>query len=405
MGDDIIKDSYLKSMIRAFTFFDYSKEKPQPLQSVVYDGEQLKFFTFFIKGTGLKLGQIWENMEAFKKLLYENQPFYLNDFKSHVSAFNLERNVEYDAYDLALRPKTVIPKDHKSGKVMLAKIIQSTIDLKPDSWRKLFAKSGLVYQCLEDKPIDNGIEAINPTYSMDTFTGRSKTLGFNIQGTTDEFPLKSLNPHHTIFVCFDWVSVDLCLASYLSKDEKLFAAFMESDPYVVLAKAHNLSRDEAKGRLIRSLYSLVDDDVLSCFPTLRKWIRTSSNKIDELGYSSSVLGRKFFLNNDNKLSIFNAQIQGSVAHSMQAVLCKLHPAFTPYLFTEIHDSLAMVAPSKFVHDLIHSVVPFMLRPLDGLLENPPNMVVRVSIGDAWKKWREYRVFGQKVNKTGMKHEA
>jgi hypothetical protein len=65
----------------------------------------------------------------------------------------------------------------------------------------------------------------------------------------------------------------------------------------------------------------------------------------------------------------------------------------------------MTSPSKFVHDLIYSVVPFMLRPLDGLLENPPNMVVRVSIGDAWKKWREYKVFGQKVNKTGTKHKA
>jgi DNA polymerase I-like protein with 3'-5' exonuclease and polymerase domains len=180
---------------------------------------------------------------------------------------------------------------------------------------------------------------------------------------------------------------------------------MESDPYTVLAEAHKLSRDVAKGRLIRSLYSLVDDDVLSCFPTLRKWIRVSSNKIDELGYSSSVLGRRFYLNGDNKLSVFNAQIQGSVAHSMQAVLCKLHPAYTPYLFTEIHDSLVMTAPTKFVPDLINSVVPLMLRPLEGLMDNPPKMVVRVSIGDAWKKWREYKVFGQRVNKTGTKHEA
>ena len=397
--------SYFRTMIRVFTFFDYSKEKPRPLQSVVYDGEQLKFFTFFLKGTGLKLSQIWEKIEAFKKILYENQPVYLNDFKAHVSAFNLERNAEYDVYDLVLQPRTFVPNDAKSGRIALAKIIQNTVDLQPESWRKLFAKSGLIYQCLEDRPIDNGVSTATAFYSMDTFTGRSKTLGFNIQGTTNEIPLKSQNPHHNAFVCFDWVSVDLCLASYLSKDEKLATAFMESDPYTVLAEAHKLSRDAAKGRLIRSLYSLVDDDVLSCFPTLRRWIRTSSKKIDELGYSSSVLGRKFYIRGDNKLSVFNAQIQGSVAHSMQAVLCKLHPGYTPYLFTEIHDSLAMTAPTKFVPDLINSIVPFMLRPLEGLMDNPPNMVVRVSIGDAWKKWREYKVFGQRVNKTGTKHEA
>jgi DNA polymerase I-like protein with 3'-5' exonuclease and polymerase domains len=121
--------------------------------------------------------------------------------------------------------------------------------------------------------------------------------------------------------------------------------------------------------------------------------------MDTQGYLTSILGRKFYVHGDNEQQIlesrrqvFNAQMQGSVAHAMQNSLVRIHKKYPNCILTELHDSVVLCCKSPMAPQLIKDVSAIMLRPFDGLLENNPVFPLRVSVGNKWRNWKELRVY-------------
>jgi hypothetical protein len=378
-------------MRQIVTLFDYNKYPPLPLQTIVVDKE-VRFFTFYLKGTGQTLRQIHKTVDSVKTLF--DVPVKINDFKAHVAAFNLPRRTNYNVYDLNLPPIRLSPSSKVEAQRALIAIVKKIRKRKPQLWHKLVANASVVYQDLEDRGVYHSFKKHLMTYSLETFTGRSKTLGFNLQGTTDDFDIRSERPGY--FVHFDLIGADLLMAAHMSNDQDMFDAYKTSDPYARIEKYLNhpeFTRERCKKEFLKSLYSLsLYDPVLDSFPTLRDWMRARQADLDRDGYLTSVLGRRFMLKGDNKLSVFNAQFQGSVVHAVQASLVKLFADYRENLFTEVHDSIILTAPQVDLPVLIDDVVEVMRNPLQGWCDNPPRMAVRVSIGKKWRKWKPYKEF-------------
>ena len=380
------------------TAFDYSIDPPLPLQSIVIDNN-IKFYTFYLPGTGNKLRQIYREIEEFKSV-FVDKSICINDFKTHVKTFNLPKCVNYDIYDLNL-PHL----DHKclgnirKGLINIAKIV---VRRKPKQWNKLLANSSVVYQYLEDRGVFHGYRRVFPRYSIETFAGRSKTMSFNLQGTTDKFDIRHIE-ENGYQVQFDWIGADLLIAAYMSGDKEMLGSFDNSDPYTKMAKLLNSSqfpREQCKRDFMRAIYSLsVNHPILELFPTFKKWMISRITQMREDGYLISLLGRKYRIKGDNELSVFNAQFQGGVAHAMQATLIRLFDDFSQNLLAEVHDTIVLVCKGVDLKELIEEVGQIMLCPLKGYVDNPPIMPVKISIGKRWRKWKGFRELrGSNVDK-------
>ena len=378
-------------MQRILTLFDYNKNPPLPLQTIVVDNG-VKVYTLFLQKTDIKIRKIYENKKEIAKLF--KKPTCVNDFKAHLKAFDLKRNVNYKVYDLNLPKINLKPKSEKDGKVILAKIAKSVTGRRLDGWQKLMANASVVYQNLEDRGIRHGYKLMRPRYSLETFSGRSKTSVFNIQGTTDEYDVQAANLERGYFVHLDWIGADLLMAAHMSGDREMIASFEDSDPYslmVQLLDHPDFNRERCKRELMRVIYSLdIDDVVLDIYPDLRRWMRDRLDFLKKNGYLTSILGRRFYLRGDNRKSVFNAQMQGSVAHAMQSVLTRLFGDFGPNLITEIHDSIVLSCQKIDLPAVIEGAGRVMLDPLEGFLEKSPIMPVRISVGKRWRKWKKLK---------------
>lgn len=374
----------------AVTSFDYACYPPRPLQSLVV-GEQKKFYTFYQSGTGKKLSEISENIATFKRHILST-PTCLNDYKAHLAAFKIEQN-DQEIYDLCV-PRISIKSEDMIVKKSLVQVMKSVRNRKPDGWRKLFADASVVYQMLEDRGIFYGYKRMPVVYNLETFTGRSKTLVFNVQGTTDEFDLHSGTTGY--FVHFDWIAADLFMAAHMSGDSEMLDSFTTSDPYTRLEQLHNhpeFGRDRCKKELLSSIYALkFNSPSLDFYPWLKKWMIQRSDFMRLNGYLTSIMGRRFYVKKNNELSVFNAQFQGSVAHAMQAALVKLSKNYAKNILAEVHDSIIMTCEEVNLRTLIADVVEIMSNPLDDWVADAPLMPIRVSIGKKWRKWKKFREF-------------
>jgi len=377
-------------MVYVYTLFNY-KSDSQPMQTVVIDDDIL-FFTQYLRGSGVTIKQIEESQAIIRKI-FDSSNICVNDFKSHIRALGIERCVNFDVYDLSLSYESITPKDECHGKLILANIAKEMMGIKPQKWHRLLANASSVYQYLEDVGIRYGIKKVTPRYSLDTTTGRSKSLGFNVQGTSEDFDIRSTHDDFNVLVHFDWIAVDLRMAAFMSNDSKMNAIFTSSDPYTEIATYYKLTRSECKGKLLKAIYSLsIDDSVLDIFPSFQKWANSRIKQMRTDGYLTSIMGRRFDLDGDNDKTVFNAQFQGSVAQAMQAALVKVFPKYKNHLIAEIHDCLVLSCPEEMVGSIIKDVVPIMLDPLYGWVSPSPRMPVRVSVGKKWKSWKEYKVF-------------
>lgn len=377
------------------TIFDYNKYPPLPLQSVIVRGTDVSFYTFYLPGTGIKIKQIKESIEEFKNVFQDI--ISINDFKSHITAFNLDHVIDYNVYDISIPDINIIPKSETSGKIFLLKLYKKLKNRKLCVWRNLLANCSIVYQNLEDRGIRHGYASEYPRYSLNTFTGRSKTLRFNIQGTTDKFDIGPLNNSCKYFVHFDWIGADLLMAAYMAKDEEMLNSFKKSDPYTVVSKWRNdpeFTRDRCKKDFLQAVYSLnFSGYVLDRFPVFREWMVERKKQMLDVGYVETILGRKFRLNGDNHKRVFNAQFQGSVVHAMQASLVRIvDQGYLSNLFAEVHDSIILNSSEVDLKDTIQDIVEIMNNPLREYMYNPPFMPVKVSIGKHWKRWRTYKDF-------------
>ena len=230
-------------------------------------------------------------------------------------------------------------------------------------------------------------------------SGRTRVTEFSIQGLSEDAKIHNLNGDQ-IFVNFDWVSADFRVASIMSGDKGLIESFEHSDPYTYMAEKVNvgaednpLTRDEAKIFLLKSLNSL-DAEHLDFYPDLRDWMISSQESIRSSGKLSSMLGRTFHVSGERtERSVFNAVVQGSVAHAMQAVIRKVWDVLSDQILTENHDSLVLTAKPSDVPAIIKIVVEIMTRPFAGILDGNPVFPVVVSIGKQYKLWKRFKRFG------------
>lgn len=384
-------------MLYIYTHFNYRKNKPLPLVSVIMSGEKSKSLVFYYPKTGDSLYEIEKRKDLFKKVLGQGVPIKINDYKSHMSAFNLDPGndseiYDYDPFRMSLKFDSL--DECKEG----IQVILEQIPKEPNVWENLIAEASKTYEFLERRGLSDGVKIVHPKYHY-AITGRSKTLDFNIQGETSPY-VKHPSWEYDTFVHLDWISADIRTAALISGDKLLEEACLKSDPYTIMADALNsgddteISRDQCKVAMLKAIYSLdVDSPVIGFYSGLSDWMRKSVDEIRDRGYSETILGRRFHSDSRDDKSVFNAIIQGTVAHAMQNVIIKFGSEIRDFVVAEIHDSIVLACNKPMLKQIIEYASGVMTRPLDGLVDSNPFYPLRVSVGKHWRQWKflkEYR---------------
>lgn len=380
-------------MTYLYCYFDYRRGKYYPQYACSYNdkNKKVEFYPLYYRGHKLALEEAYKNEQKIKALF--DGPLVLSGFKSFVKSFKLDPLKEYQVYDI---PTVLEPTPDLSDikKSLIKKI--SLLKKEPELWQSTLANAQLVYNTLEDRGYYLGDSKKYPIYDF-VYTGRSKCIKNNIQGSRDIDEVYHINPDFDVFIHFDWVAADFRAASLISGDESLEESFLTSDPYTRLCKELDdpgITRDQCKLELFRSFYSMnADAAPLEFYPQFAEWMRESSAKIEKQGFSESLLGRKFAIGGERTvLSAFNAQVQGTVAHAMQNAIWQVHQRYPENILTEVHDALILCSKPKDVKEIIKRVGQIMLHPLDGISEENARWAVKVSLGSKWKKWKFFKEF-------------
>jgi hypothetical protein len=365
--------------MQVVTIFD--GHPPRPLLSAIYDGHAVDVIPLYLRGTKRSLFDVQHDIESVSNRINASDFIILNDAKSHISTFKLKTDELYQVVNLNL-PNSLSLDQYK-------KLFKSILPLKieKEHWRKLLALASKTYLEMESRYVYLDEQRVFPQYSLDTFSGRSRCTNFNLQGAPEGTPVKVKDCD--LFLCLDWVSADLRVATYLSKDEELEELFKESDPYSGMAEMLQIPRKECKTMMLRTLYALdLTSPILDLFPTLKTWITSQLELLSQQGYLSSSLGRKFLLKTRDERSVFNATLQGTVAHAMQNTLIKMREVLGRFLLTETHDSIIFACNKGILTKVLREATSIMGSPLDGL----PKMPFKAYIGKEWKRWKLYKVY-------------
>jgi DNA polymerase I-like protein with 3'-5' exonuclease and polymerase domains len=179
------------------------------------------------------------------------------------------------------------------------------------------------------------------------------------------------------------------VAAAVSGDKELNATFEKSDPYTVMANDLEIDRDECKIAFLRAIYSLdAESPILELFPTFKEWMYDQIYRLSSDGFLQTPLGRKFKLGSRDEKSVFNAVLQGTVAHAMQSSLSRMISLLGEHLLTETHDSVVLVGRPGIIPHIVKAVVDIMFEPL----ERFPTFPLRVYVGKVWKKWKLYKEY-------------
>lgn len=378
-------------MLWVHTLFDYSKTPPRPLISAISKDGKINIIPLYIPGTGATLSSVNNRLKSIGKMISADESS-VNDYKSHIQAFGVVPNEKILCRPEINRLDAITNVDAASK--ILTDEINAAIAHKAQMWQWVMAESHIVYNALEERGVTDGVDILKPIYSTDTFSGRSKTMNYSIQGKNADDIIMHVDPNYNYFVCFDWIAADIRVASILSKDKAMIDSFIESDPYTVMAKDLGMERDDCKVPFLRTLYSLaVDDPILDYYPTFKTWMRTCLEKLNTDKYLTSILGRRFEINGVDRTdkSVFNAMIQGSVAHAMQRAISLLHRQFPQFLITEVHDSVILACDRSSVSTVIDVGLEIMTHPfVGGLVGEKIVFPTRVSVGREWRKWQKVK---------------
>lgn len=344
------------------------------------------FHVMFLPGTGQSIYDAFENQQ--KVLDMFSKPTICSDWKGWLRTTDLNYVDEYSVYDCGIQ-LAQHPPGLKQAKKILANVLKEIVDAKPQNWQYVQARAQQVYQYLEDRGFVLEQKIHYPEYSM-TYSGRSSSAVHSVDET--KF-VRSLDEDDDYFVHFDWIAADLRVLSILSEDRVLDRSFRKSDPYQVMAEKLGVSRDVGKKQIFQSLYSLDADGLSEVFPELSSWMKKEIIQIGENGYGESILGRQFKIEDGrtNK-SVFNAKMQGSVAHAMQNVLFRVFKIYPSKILTEVHDSLILTCRREEIKNVVKKVSQIMLHPFHGVLDDDPRFPLKVSIGKAWRKWQPYKEY-------------
>lgn len=373
----------------------------------IKDGDNVKVCELYRPGAGKTIKHIETSIKILRKIILkandDDRCIVTSDFKSLLVALDMPLDArKYNVYDLHLPdiPTSNPSKDKKVIKQVLEKIAKS----QPKPYQNIIAEAAVVYQDLENNGISINHMPMYPKWSLKTFSGRSKTTGFNLQGMHEEFHVTPDHENETdILIHFDWICADIRVASYMSGDNMLYEAFEKSDPYKLMMDFVNsdstdkITREESKIYLLKSINSMDVNSVAltKVYPDMGKWINNCKRLIGEGKPLETMLNRKFKLARaKNELAVLNGIMQGSVAHAMQRTIRRIWEKLPTKLVGEIHDCLVMSSSpdQKEIKSIIEIVAPIMMHPFEGIIEDNPRFPLNVSIGKKWKKLKPYKTY-------------
>lgn len=386
--------------IYIYVLFDHKNNKP--LYAAVKVGEQVKIMPMYISNTGISIYDIKQSHkyihDLIEKAMASNVRIVTSNFKMVIEQFNIGiYKSNYPVYDVGLPIPNI--KSASDAEKFTTAVVEKLASTTLAHWQNILANAAVVYQVFQNRGCICNYIPQKIEWNLETFTGRSKNFGFNLQGCTDQDIIVCPGfSESDVFVHFDWVSADIRIASILSEDDTLNEAFVDSDPYSKIMSVLNdgsdndITREEAKFALLSAINSIdLDSIVLSqLYPKLGQWIKSVSDRIDAGDSVTTILGRRLNKEpNRNKLSYLNGVMQGSVAHAMQLAIRKIWEAYPNNLFAEIHDSIVCVVNNNKsdILRLIDDVGAIMTRPFINFENIDKYFPVNVSIGKKWKSWQ------------------
>lgn len=392
-----------------YTLFDPRSGKPRC--TGIKDGDIIKVCDLYRPGAGKTINRIDKTKKLIQQIILkansDGRRIITSDFKSHVLCFDLPRDKRiYNVYDMHL--PDILPTNSKSkDELVITRVLEKLTNKTPAIYHNVMANAAIVYQYLEDNGILVNSLHEHPKWSQKTFSGRSKTSGYNIQGLADNFHVvPSSGKDCDVLIMFDWICADIRAASLMSNDDLLTNSFNESDPYTVLMEALNsdsnaeLTRAESKRYLLKSINSMdfTSTALTEVYPQLGQWIKRCKALISDGKPLKTIMGRLFRpAHSKNELAVLNGVMQGSVAHAMQVSLRRIWEKIPDNIVCEIHDCLIISSPPdpQQIKALINIVAPIMSKPFEGLLNINPYFPLNVSVGNRWKQWKLCKTFREK----------
>lgn len=383
----------------------YGRGKPYLCGILNCSNGKKQFMPLYLPGTGLTIGEIEKNKRRIAKFfrfrLADESTIVISDYKLFIEGMDIPFYDErFNVYDLLL-PEIETPLEEEQARGVIDRILTGMSKAKVKDWHRVAADAAVAYASIEERGLLVYDRHVYPRWSQHTFSGRTKTTGYNIQGAIDEDIRNPAGRHDDYLLHFDWRAADIRMAALLTKDERLMDACEYSDPYQYVADVLNegtgdLSRDICKIGLLKAINSLnAEAEILAPFPVLRAWVADCRDKIRAGEPLYSLLGRKFTQGKDRKaLSVINATMQGSIAHAMQICVRRVWEELGLGLMAEIHDSVVVSChhDNSVVKSTIKKVVDIMCHPFSDILDSDPVFPVRVSVGTSWRKWKELRVY-------------
>lgn len=372
------------------TLFDYNKFKP--LLTAVRDESGSKLYKLWHPGTKKTIKEVEESQKEITKLF--DDKVVCNDFKTHLKAFNLNLDKDYDVYDPCVdrQPHGTIENSKKS----VIRILKDLMKHEPQKWSKLVADASIPYQHLENRGYLYYGKVEHPTFFLDTYTGRARSIGFPIHGKGKDEDIKPVDENRDIFVHFDWISADIRMGSFMADDDILSSVYEESDPYSYVAEHVDLPREDIKLRFMRALYNGdFDDGIFELYYKFADWMKGIHSRIDKGKPVCNIVGRPYYpvenhTGNHGKKSAANAPLQGSIAAAISAACCKIRELDKEVLFVDRYDSIVCACSKSVVNDVVNEVGNIMYRPFSGILDEDYTMPYKVDIGKSWMKWKTLR---------------
>ncbi len=370
-----------------------------PLRASLASPTGSKTWDLFAPKTGLSIYEIERRVAIIRttvdRLLVQGVRVVVPGFLRFLGGFDFNYVGAIEAYD----PNPQLPNKFDVEKYAIA-----CASLPTAPWQWLIANSALVYERLRRRGVLVGGLPRFPQWSQDTWSGRSKTTVYNIQGATDkdEITNPSGKPDDYL-IHFDWRGVDIRTAALLSEDPKLLELTLTADIYESVREYVgdcDVSRDELKTALLMSINSLdIEAPIIQLFPVLRQWMRRCKEILESGGTIKTLLGRPFRVRQGRSLlSAFNAGMQGTVAQAMQHCIIRLWEIFGERLLADVHDSLVITSgrTDVAVAQTVRDTTNIMLHPFRGLLDSDPCYPVKVSVGNKWRQWKGCFMFAGDV---------
>jgi len=351
----------------------------RPLQySIFKDKSLIRSVDLWKAGSSKKIIEVINSEQQLLKLIKSVNEIVIVNYKKFVDYFGIIDSVNIYDYPGEIN-------DHQE-------FINENFDEFKKEWQVLRYKASNTYHNLEKRGVFLEHKLMKLKYNMDTFSGRSNSVGFNVQGCNKEFNIRHHNYRNNIFIHFDWIAADHRIASIMSGDKDLISCYENSDPYthIVNILDGQVERDQCKSEFMQAVYGLnPNHEILTVFPEFREWISSKVDDLNKDGYVRSILGRKYVTDKSIKGNrrAFNSIMQGSVAHAMNNTIHKVEKELGDIILTEQHDSLTVCVNEFIAFNAIKTISDIMIRPLEGILPYDFTMPLKIHVG---KKWREYK---------------